>query len=57
MATAVRRAAVQRLGHVTETELDRWLAELRAAAESGEFLFSETAYIAVARRPSDSRTA
>jgi len=51
MATAVRRAAVQRLNHVTETELDRWLVELRAAAESGEFLFSETAYIAVARRP------
>ncbi|MDP9396689.1 MAG: hypothetical protein M3P96_02120 [Actinomycetota bacterium] len=46
----VRRSAAAGLGHVSFAELERWVAELHAAQDAGEFLFAETAFLVTAGR-------
>ena len=47
---AVRRSAKAGLGQVTVAELERWVAQLHAAQDAGEFLFAETAFLVTAVR-------
>ncbi|MCK9922008.1 methyltransferase domain-containing protein [Frankia sp. AgPm24] len=49
--TAVRRSTERGLGHVTTKETDAWLDQLHAAETTGDFLFSETAFVVTASRP------
>ena len=50
VTASVRRAIAQGASRVTGEELDAWVRELTEADETGEFLFSETAYLVVATR-------
>ncbi|CAO5186180.1 Methyltransferase type 11 [Frankia sp. AiPs1] len=49
--TAVRRCAARGRGEVTPAEADAWCDELYAAEATGDFLFSETAFLVTAHRP------
>ncbi|WP_018504208.1 methyltransferase domain-containing protein [Parafrankia discariae] len=51
VAVAVRRSARRGLGHVTVGEVDEWQEQLRSADATGEFFFSETAFVVTASRP------
>jgi SAM-dependent methyltransferase len=50
VVASVRRSAGFGLGHVEIDELEEWTDQLHAAEASGDFLFSETAYLVTARR-------
>ncbi|OAA29605.1 methyltransferase family protein [Frankia sp. EI5c] len=50
VAAAARQAAARGLGYVTPEEVEHWRDQLRAADETGHFLFSETAFVVTATR-------
>jgi SAM-dependent methyltransferase len=50
MAASVGRSARHGLGSVSEHDVQRWLQDLQAAQDGGDFLFSETAYLVSATR-------
>jgi ubiquinone/menaquinone biosynthesis C-methylase UbiE len=49
--TAVRRSAERGQGHVSTAEADAWLDQMHTAEATGDFLFSETAFVVTASRP------
>jgi SAM-dependent methyltransferase len=50
ITVTVRRSVELGMAEVAPTDVDRWLAQLRAAEERGEFFYSQTAYIVVTRK-------